>query len=120
MSRTVGVAPGETNTTIEFGMHCMSLMKVLLTDVRINSVDRPIELLCHQSAGHPKCCMKPLQSLFDCLPASPLITHTSTSCSQARSHAFLICVFPYEFLRKNETALSLHYYFCTLLSIVDN
>ena len=36
----------------------------LLTDVRHNFVDRPIELLRHQSAGCSNRCMKPVQSLF--------------------------------------------------------
>ena len=35
----------------------------LLTDARHNFVDRPIELLRHQSAGRPNRCMKPV-SLF--------------------------------------------------------
>ena len=43
----------------------------LLTDARHNFVDRPIELLRHQSAGRPNRCMKPVQSLFSLVSQRP-------------------------------------------------
>lgn len=75
----------------------------LLTELRHNFVDQPIELL-QQSARHP------LQSLF-WLPTPALLAASGivacTSRSQSRSDAYLFCVLLHEFSRKRETARSL-------------
>ena len=44
--------------------HAECHLERLLTDAHHNFVDRPIELLRHQSAGLSNPCMKPVQSLF--------------------------------------------------------
>ena len=83
----------------------------LLTDARHNFVDRPIELLRHQSAGRSNRCMKPVQSLFSLVSQRPRYYRLAASplSSHAHSHACMFtcfAFFPTDF-RGKETARSL-------------
>ena len=60
----------------------------LLAGARHNFIDRPIELLRHQSAGHSNRCMKPVQSL------------PSHAVRQSRLHAYLFSVLSTDFRGK--------------------
>ena len=101
----------------------MSLIKVTNNGCH-NFVDRPIELLRHQSAWLPKCCMKPLQSLFSLVLQHPsylqlTVSHIMLTCSwpAACLYHILLCVLPHRFLSKRETARSLLFPIIALMVI---
>lgn len=82
-----------------------------------NFIDRPIELICYKSTRHPKCCIKPLQSLFCARPQKHALLVAQgitarTSFSQSYLHTHLLCNLPYRFSRKRETTHRLLSFCC--------